>query len=403
MGIEILSNCDFDLDKIKTLFIGSRLTDGNPIVYPIEYTTISGSDDSIIRITGFNYLNNVVTIGGQDIQMVEITNLGDNLSFDEVLSIGSNGKIYTKTISFIIPNINIFLITQLKEFTISSDGKFALSPTIAILIDENDNQLIVGYDKPLYLQSQNLAIGEGNEVQLTYSSSSMSRSRNVIYSTTIWDSLLSYYNFNTGSGTIAYDSVSTNNGTFSGDTQWNVNGKNDDCVKFNTSGSTINFGNVFNFDRFNSFSVSLWYKPISTTGLYRKIYNKQLDGTGNYKGYSLQLNNALLNWEMFTLYPSSAISIEAPTLIDNVNLWYHIVSTYNGSNDANGVNIYVNGVKQNITILNNNLNESILSTAEFRINTEYTAYTDEFGIWGRELTENEVIQIYNDGIGLFYT
>lgn len=178
MAINILDNCMFDSSKIKTLYIGSRLVDGNPITYPIEYTTVNGSSDSIIAVTNWDYNNNVVTIGGQQIVVNEITNLGDNLEYNEELIINQNGKNYQKTITFTIPNITLFLINQLKEFTISSAGEFALSPTIAFIVDENDNQVCVGYSKALYLQNQDFQIGDENQVTLTYVSSSQSRSRN---------------------------------------------------------------------------------------------------------------------------------------------------------------------------------------------------------------------------------
>jgi hypothetical protein len=178
MAINILDNCMFDSSKIKTLYIGSRLVSGSPISYPIEYTTVSGSSDSIITVTAWDYNNNYVTIGGQQIIVNQITNLGDNLSYTEELVINQSGKNYVKTITFTIPNITLFLINQLKEFTISSAGQFALSPTIAFLIDENDNQVVIGYDKGLYLQDQNFKIGETNEVTLSYVSSSQSRARN---------------------------------------------------------------------------------------------------------------------------------------------------------------------------------------------------------------------------------
>lgn len=178
MAIQILDNCSFDLSKIKYLWVGSRLVNGNPIQYPMDYTTVSGSSDSIIAVQAWDTINDYVTIGSQQILLNKITNLGDNLSFNEELIINQNGKNYTKTLTFTVPNITLFLINQLKEFTISSQGQFALSPTIAFMIDENNNQLVVGHDKALYLENQDFAIGESNEVTLVYKSSSQSRARN---------------------------------------------------------------------------------------------------------------------------------------------------------------------------------------------------------------------------------
>ena len=177
MAQDLLNNCAFDGDKLKTLWIGSRLVDGNPITYPLEYQTVSGTSDSVIAVTNWDFDNSIVTIGGQQVQVNEITNTGDNISFEETYVVNANGKVYQKKISFIIPNIQIFLVNQLKEFTISSAGQFALSPTICFIVDENDNYLVVGYDKALYLQNTDFIIGDENQVTLSYQSTSQSRAR----------------------------------------------------------------------------------------------------------------------------------------------------------------------------------------------------------------------------------
>lgn len=177
MSIEIFNNCAFDSNKIQTLYIGSRLVSGNPIVYPINYITVSGSSDSIIAIEAWDYNNNTITIGSQEIMVNKIVNTGDNISFNEELIINENGKIYQKNISFTIPNITLFLLNQIKEFVITSAGLFALAPTIAMLIDDNDQKLIVGYNKALYLQNKEIKIGEDNSITLSYQSNSYSRAK----------------------------------------------------------------------------------------------------------------------------------------------------------------------------------------------------------------------------------
>lgn len=177
MAEQILNNCEFDLYQIKKCFIGSRLTNGLPITYPIEYTTIVGSSDSIISIQAFDEYNEHVIIGNQDIQLNKIINTSENVLFSEDMIIDNNGITFYKKLDLIIPNIQLFLINQLVEFTTSSNGQFALSPTIALLIDDNDHQLIVGYDKALFLQNQMIDLGENNAVRLNYLSISASRSR----------------------------------------------------------------------------------------------------------------------------------------------------------------------------------------------------------------------------------
>lgn len=177
MSVNILNNCEFDLTKIKNLFIGSRTSLGSSIIYPIQYITVNDTSDSVIAITNWDYENNLITIGGQIVEVNEIVNTGDNITFVEDLVIGSNGKTYVKSLTFTITGINTFLINQIKEFTIASDGKFALSPTLALLIDENDNKLLLGYDNALYLNTQDSVIGIDNSITLSYSSISRSRAR----------------------------------------------------------------------------------------------------------------------------------------------------------------------------------------------------------------------------------
>jgi hypothetical protein len=178
MAIQILDNCHFDADKIKTLYIGSRLTNGDSITYPIQYITVSGTTDSIIKIESWDTINSVVTIGGQEIQVNEITNLGDNISFTEDLVIDNNGKRYQKNITFTIPKLDLFTTQQIKEFVMTSGGLFALAPTIAFLVDENNQTLCVGYDKQLLLQTKEIKIGtDNNQYTLSYQSNSYSRAR----------------------------------------------------------------------------------------------------------------------------------------------------------------------------------------------------------------------------------
>ena len=177
MAHNILDNCHFDSNKIKTLYVGSRLTNGNPITYPIQYITVSGSTDSIIKIEAWDNVNDIVTLGGQQIQLNQITNLGDNITFTEDLVIDNNGKRYQKNITFTIPKINLFTTQQIKEFVMTSSGLFALAPTIAFLVDDNEQTLVVGYDKQLVLQTKELQLGEDNRYTLSYQSSSYSRAR----------------------------------------------------------------------------------------------------------------------------------------------------------------------------------------------------------------------------------
>jgi len=172
MAIDILSNCHFDLTRIKKLYIGSTLLAGGQIVFPINYVTLSGSSDSII--TYYSSDMQTIIIGGQTIVMDEVFCVEDNITFNEELIIDNRSKNYIKTITYEIPGIDLALVDKTEENTI--DEKSSL---LAILIDENLNELIVGYDNPLGLESISSVIDvDNNNILVTLVTTSISRARN---------------------------------------------------------------------------------------------------------------------------------------------------------------------------------------------------------------------------------
>jgi hypothetical protein len=172
MAIDLLNNCNFDLTRIKKLFIGSILIDSTPISYPIYYNTFADGTDSIIAYSTVDM--STIIIGGQEIVMDEVLSVEDNITFNEELVIDSRSKNYKKTITYEISGIDLDLVNKTENITIDNKSKI-----LAILIDENDNELIVGYDNPLTLETINSGIdGDINNIVVTLTSSSKSRARN---------------------------------------------------------------------------------------------------------------------------------------------------------------------------------------------------------------------------------
>lgn len=176
---ELLSSCGFALQKIKKLYIASRQLNSNPIVFPIEYTTISGSSDSIIRVTQWNEDASICTIGNQTLEFREVSVFSDFMEFTEEYLEGKQGKLYIKKLTFNLPRVNYQTNAALKEFVFTSDGEFAVAKAIAFIIDENNQQWIVGESIPLILQSgMELSIADENNYKLEFISYGISRIRN---------------------------------------------------------------------------------------------------------------------------------------------------------------------------------------------------------------------------------
>ena len=179
MATQILNNCHFDAEKIKELYIASKLEDGSEIEFPLDYNTQICSVSSIISYSSWTDAN-VVTIGTQNLQFWEVFNAKENITFTEELIIDQRGRNYVKTITFELSGLNQTLIDQLELLVLTRSSRINPSKIVAIVIDENDNELIVGYDFPLILENLADTINEEtNNIVLTFTSSSQSRSRNL--------------------------------------------------------------------------------------------------------------------------------------------------------------------------------------------------------------------------------
>jgi len=179
MAVDLLNSCGYSLQKIKRLYIASRNFDGSTIHFPIDYTTISGTSDSIIRVNDWNDLLNTCKMGGQELEWREVSVDADSCTYEEEYQETKQGKLYVKKLSFSLPKVNYTTNAALKEFLFTADGEFAVSKAIAFIIDENNQQWVVGYAMPLILQSgMELGISQENYYKLSFESISISRARN---------------------------------------------------------------------------------------------------------------------------------------------------------------------------------------------------------------------------------
>jgi len=74
----------------------------------------------------------------------------------------------------------------------------------------------------------------------------------------------------------------------------------------------------------------------------------------------------VLNLGLFSSGESTFAFAETPAVTTGV--WHHVVATYSGTSTVAGMNIYVDGVNQPLTVLNNNLAGSIVNTTTPAIN-----------------------------------
>lgn len=161
----------------------------------------------------------------------------------------------------------------------------------------------------------------------------------------------------------------------------------------------VTFGNNQNYEINIPFTVSMWVKitsmPSQQTLWAKATADAQVDGWGWYLTSSGQL---LIQARTTTVNTSFTTSDAGPL---TTGTWYHLVMTYAGASNLNGITFYVNGSALT-SPGSQSLGGTILSTAPSQIarrNSSFplAANVDEVTFWGVKLDSTEVTELYNSG------
>ena len=215
---------------------------------------------------------------------------------------------------------------------------------------------------------------------------------------TLWNDLLAYYTAdNTPNDALGtYDGTLTNGATYG-------TGIINQGFSFDGVNDYVDIGNNLDFDGSTPFSFSCWVNSNANT---TTIFNK-FNSSGSYPGYALVIQSSgLLRFYLQNNNSTNRMRVDGTTTITSG--FKHIVLTYDGSTDANGVKMYINGVSDTLSILSNSFTGGLTTSIPFTIGNgiigfnNYNGITDEIGIWDRELTASEVTELYNSGVGKQY-
>ena len=184
-----------------------------------------------------------------------------------------------------------------------------------------------------------------------------------------------------------------------------VPGKFDKALEFDGS-NTLTIGDVGDFEHYDKFSWGGWINfskaPKHTAGiLSRRI------GELNKSGYGLYLgkDNSLRVQIVHSLDKLIEVKTRAPMPRGE---WAHVFATYNGSGKASGVTLFVNGKKQAVETLSDNLQgRSILVGSQFTVGNwmiravernnlgGFVGAIDEVSLYSRELSPLEVNYLFD--------
>jgi hypothetical protein len=175
-------------------------------------------------------------------------------------------------------------------------------------------------------------------------------------------------------------------------------------VEFGGTDEYATAGKVLLLERTDAFSVVGWFRT-STAG-QQFILAKMGDGT-TYTGYGVHIDAS----DRLGIYLSSdwtggdRLSVYTDnTWTDGV--WHHFAVTYDGTSAAAGVTIYVDGAPEATTTEYDALSSSIGTDAPLLIGSRsssgstlpFTGGIDELQVYGKELSQVEVEDLYFDGV-----
>lgn len=218
--------------------------------------------------------------------------------------------------------------------------------------------------------------------------------------------LKNYWGFDEGSGTVGYDNASWNNFTINSPATFRASSAS--CVHNNclhaTTATENATGVILQGDNSGAYTISFWLKPAPWANYNAILWNANNGGQPFSDG------------EFGIIYGGSGTSIEmrtgntngpdnTPPLNDNA--WNHVVFKMTNGNPiqlwVNGVNAYNSSSQTYTSFINQNLMIFGATGAVGWGNGISNTYIDELAIWNRSLTNNEVLDLYNNGTGLFFT
>lgn len=203
--------------------------------------------------------------------------------------------------------------------------------------------------------------------------------------------LVAYFPLEESSGsTVANEIAADKHGTIAGKLS-SAEGRLGRSLEFD--GSThVAAGEVGAFEGDQTFSSSVWIYPTSRD--VSTVLSK-MDEANAYRGYDVLLEGNKVSAHFVHHWPDRGFNVATKNPI-KLNAWHHLAVTYDGSREAQGVKIYVDGQSQQLDILTNNkLDDTLLTDKPFHIGQRSTSAPfqgriDEVRLYAKALTPEEV-------------
>jgi len=189
-----------------------------------------------------------------------------------------------------------------------------------------------------------------------------------------------------------------------------VEGNSGKAVHFNSEYESLSLPEVGNYERTDAFSIGVWVKPDKKEA-YSAIIGNAGGKNAHWRGHEMYLDeHNRVGVRLTHGRPDHRISVLTEDSIP-VNDWSHLIFTYDGSSQAKGIQVYIDGKAAPVRILRNRLYKSIFPINNYhepaprplRVGRSYRGAldiglyegaVDEIRVYDRKLSGLEVAGVY---------
>jgi len=156
----------------------------------------------------------------------------------------------------------------------------------------------------------------------------------------------------------------------------------------------IDAGDVGRFDYLDPFTLTAWILPTEPNG----AIVSRIEDFPQGHGYGLYLKDGKVRLHITVRWTDIGLRIETTDPLE-LNRWHHVLMTYDGKRKAKGVQIYIDGKPQALTVLFDELNAPISPKDPFRIGAgegpenRFHGLIDEVRVYNRALPADEAATI----------
>ncbi len=171
-------------------------------------------------------------------------------------------------------------------------------------------------------------------------------------------------------------------------------GKHGGAFRCDTS-NFVDWGDVGDFERTDGFSYGVWVKPegkkISGSPIAR------MDTGNGHRGYDIMFQDGRVSVHIIHRWPDNAIKVVTKAKV-KPKTWHHVFATYDGSSQASGIKIYIDGKAEEWTIEQNGLKDTIRTDKPLYLGRRnsggsFRGSIDDARVYSRGLSPEEVAAI----------